>query len=193
MARFGYVLAQQPVEADLPGVVREIQQVFAFPQLLPEAMVRLPVQVHVFGIFQHFIQLFKCQFSLQSGKIDIISQNGELQCRKKRVLGCFDAPADARQPFQHEFVGIRLFLTEPVRIQAVILLKKSRRAGGQQGGGGPGHGGIQVKLHQLPGKGRSRGLIPQGTGGGHVAPVVAAVAERIQFDTHTFNFTTILQ
>ena len=130
----GDFLGKQPVKANFSGVVRQVQQLFSFLQLAAEGAVNLLIQLHVQGLVQHVRQLVEADLPPESGKVQVVPQNGKLQSRQHRVIRSGNPGADVLHPLQHEPVGLRLFLAEPVQGQTVVLVEKLRYLGIEPGG-----------------------------------------------------------
>ena len=182
-------LRKNPVEADLTGVVRQVQQGPGSLQIPAELLEALPAGVHVFEFIEHTVQLFEADFALQCGKVNIIAQNGHLQTCKQGIGGFFHTLANGVHPFQHEAVGHLLFLGEAVGGEVIVLMQEHVDLVGEPGGG---HilRGLAVHFHQVTGK--IQGLIvAQFPGDLHLTAHLAHQAFSIKFD-HTASFTTIL-
>jgi hypothetical protein len=61
-------LGEDPVEADLTGVVRQIEQLAAPLQLRTEVYITLFVQLHFQRGFQHFLQLLEADLIRRAAK-----------------------------------------------------------------------------------------------------------------------------
>ena len=183
------LFGENPVKADLPGVVRQVQQPLPRFQLPAEFSVHLLVQLHIQDVVQHLGQFRKADLPLEGRKVQIVPQDGELQSRKHRILSGSDLLPEHREPLQHEPVGVDLLLAEPVDVQAVVLVKKLRRLGTEPGSADTLRR-CQVHLHHILGKGHGLLLRAQGTDQLYIPPQVTQQAVRVDGNAHTFSFRT---
>ena len=147
------------------------------------------VQLHFQGLVQHFFQGLKADLSLQSGKIQVIAQNGKLQACQHWVGGGADLAPDGLQPLQNKAVGVLLFLTEAIVFQTVVLVQKLRYLGAEPGRADILRGG-QVHPHHVSGKCHGLRFCAKGAYQVNVPLQMAQKALGIHGNTHTFSFST---
>ena len=177
-------LQENPIEADLAGIVRQVQQAPSLMKIGTEGLEIVPIHLDGVEHFQHFVQLFKADLPLKGGKIDVIAQNCPLQARIEGICRRTHHGLNPVEAFHHILIAQPLFLGEAVIGKAKIFGEELCDIGGIVGRRHLG-GALAEDTHQIPGEGRHLLLTAELSGSIRVPLEQAQNALVVQSHTRT--------